>query len=121
MPDFVRRFGSDSFPMVLIALGVLLIAASFLPLASLVQNSWTRADSQAFGRISQEMHHPSQGNLNDEQLTAHRHELQREFDALQAKLERAQQEPERCRRILLWTGACLTATGAMVHLARQRE
>lgn len=121
MPDPARRLDFDWLPSVLMVMGIVLIAASFLPFSSLTESRWTREDSQAFGHVSQEIHHPSRTDMSDAELAAHRRALQKEFESLQAKLERAMEEPRRWKNILLWSGAALAAVGGLVRIAHRDE
>jgi hypothetical protein len=112
--------------LVFLALGVMLIAASFLPLTSLSNLQWTIEDSRRFSRVTRELHDATieaRGSAvrSPTEAAAYESNLQEEFERLNRKLEYAQQEPQRWSRILLWSGAALAAVGLVVHLAQRKE
>jgi hypothetical protein len=112
--------------LILLAIGVILIAASFLPLASLSRRQWTIEDSRQFSRVTRELHDATleaRGSTSRsfEEAASYETNLQKEFERLNSKLEYAQQEPQRWSRILLWSGAALAGMGVVMHLAQRKE
>lgn len=104
-------------PVVLIALGVLLIGCSFLPIGQLAARSqWTPADSAAFDKISREYKfstfdsHVRRG-LSEEAWQAEREKMKRQMLALQNKLEGAKSQPALWSRYLLGAGVLLSLAG----------
>ena len=124
MTEAERRTAGNILPLVLLTCGVVLIVTSFMPLTSLAKRVWTISDSEALGQVTRELHDatlesPRQSARTAEELARYQDNLEREFERLNSKLEHAQQAPQRWSRILLWTGAGLTALGALAHLAKQ--
>lgn len=106
-----------SFPVALIALGVILIGVSFLPIGQLAARSqWTPEDSAAFDKISKEYKfstfdsHERRG-LSKEEWQAEREKMKRQMLALQNKLEQAKAQPELWSRYLLGAGVVFSLTG----------
>lgn len=108
------------FSAVLISLGILLIAASFVPLPWLSRNAWSHEDSKAMGFVSQELHHPRSEFSTKAERDEYHAKMKVQFDRLKSKLEYAKQEPHRWSRKLLWFGAALAAMGLVVHLSQQK-
>jgi len=112
-------------PLVMLILGVLLIAASFLPLGKWAAKSqWTTEDSAAFDRVSVEYKRsayqsPARAGLTESEWKAQRERMQRQLKALQQKLERAKSQPKRWSRYLLGIGSLLTAAGFYANATRQ--
>ena len=105
--------------------GVLLIAASFLPLGNWAAKSqWTPADSAAYDRVSNEYklsnyQSPARAGLSQDEWDAQRGRMKQQMQALQHRLDRAKSQPERWGRYLLGVGVLLTAAGFFAHSARQ--
>ncbi|MDZ4659692.1 MAG: hypothetical protein SH868_19130 [Bythopirellula sp.] len=124
MAESNRKFGFGIFPSLLLALGVVLVLASFLPLSALSKRQWTIADSEAFSQVTRELHDsttqlPRQSGRTADELAGYQENLKQEFEKLKSKLEHAQQEPQRWSRILLWTGTALVGVGGLIHIAKQ--
>ncbi len=120
-----RRTSGNHLSTVLLTCGVALIVVSFIPLPSLAKREWTIADSEAFGQVTRELHDatlesPRQSARTEEELAHYQENLEREFERFNSKLEHAQHAPQRWSRILLWSGAGLTAIGTLAHLAKQK-
>jgi hypothetical protein len=112
--------------LVILMCGVALIAISFMPLSSLAKREWTIADSEALGQVTRELHDATQESSKQsartaEELARYQANLEREFERLSGKLEHAKQAPERWSYILLWSGAGLTAIGALAYLAKKES
>jgi hypothetical protein len=112
--------------LILLTLGVLLIASSYLPLRSLTTSQWTIEDSQRFSRVTRELHDATieargPSMRNPVEIEKYETNLKKEFERLSSKLEHAQQEPQRWSRILLWSGAALAGVGVVMHLAQRKE
>ena len=124
MADAERRLPFENPSLILLILGVSLITVSFLPLGSLSESAWRMEDSQAYGKVTRELHEstyqtPSEAGRSPEEMERYRENLTQEFEKLKSKLEHAQQEPQRWGRILLWTGTALASVGGFMHFAKQ--
>ena len=106
-----------SLPLAMLVVGVLLIAASFLPLGNWAARSqWTPSDSAAFDRVSNEYklsayQEPARAGLNQAEWDAQRDKMKQQMQALQQRLDRAKSQPQRWSRYLLGIGCLLAATG----------
>jgi predicted transposase YdaD len=123
MPDDERRFDTSHLAAVLLVLGAILIAVSFLPLSSLSKRTWTMEDSRHYGDITRELHSSgyqsaAEAGRTEEEMERYRENLQQEFTKLKTQLEQAQNEPHRWSQILLWTGATLAAVGGLLHVVK---
>ncbi len=111
------RFGRISLPTTCLAVGMLLIAASFLPVGSWVaQSQWTRDDSAAFARVGSEykrftLESPARRGLSQAERDAQVAKMEQRMQALQAKLDRAKSQPKRWSRYLLGCGVVFIAVG----------
>ncbi|MEM8945978.1 MAG: hypothetical protein AAGD11_12450 [Planctomycetota bacterium] len=106
-----------SLPLTLMAIGVVLIGASFLPFGELAARSqWTSEDSAAYDRISQEYKRsshesPQRRGVNQAEWDAQLAKMKQRMLALENRLERAKSQPQRWSRYLLGVGTLLTAAG----------
>lgn len=111
--------------LVLVVLGLTLIATSFASFSFLAKRAWTLADSEAFARVTRDLHTatvvPPRSVLNAEDADLYRKKLESEYERLSSKLAAAQSEPLRWSRWLLWTGAAITALGVVVHISWRSE
>jgi len=112
---------------VLVALGAVLIIASWTPLGrDASQAIWTNEDSAAYSRLRQEYHHtayqsPERAGISAAEQEARQKKLKIQTDAMRKKLQHARQQPQRWSRYLLWSGALLAAAGGLSYLAAIRE
>jgi hypothetical protein len=110
-------------PIFVMASGILLVAASWLPWEWTAQNKWTPEDSENYDRISLEYHNSAyesaaRAGRTEAEMQRYRAKLQNQFELLRAKLQSAQQEPLRWSRLLLWSGAGLVLVGFLTQLVR---
>ena len=101
----------------LMAVGVVLIGTSFLPIGQLAARSqWTPDDSAAFDKISKEYKfstfdsHERRG-LSEAEWEAEREKMKRQMLAFQSKLEQAKAQPKLWGRYLLGAGVALSLVG----------
>jgi len=105
--------------MLLIASGLALIVASFLPFGNVASSTaWTEQDADAYTNLSLEYHRsayepPSRAGMTPEEMKEYREQLRQKFESLKGRLERAQQRPKVWSRWLLWSGAALVTIGAV--------
>lgn len=111
-----------SLSVVLLALGVGLVFASFFPIGQLATDHlWTTDDSIAYDRISLEYHRAAleptpRAGRTDEESAEYLANLKRQFTAMQEQLQRARRQPPLWSRYLMWAGALLAAAGVLSHL-----
>ena len=120
-PSFSLRF---SLPMTMLAVGVLLIGASFLPLGNWAARAqWSVEDTAAYDRVSSAYKQsayesPARKGLSQVEWDAERDRMRQQMEALQQKLDRAKSQPQRWSRYLLGIGALLTAAGFYANAQR---
>ena len=116
---------SFSLPVVMLLLGLLMIAASFFPVGNwAAQSQWTRAQSEAYDRVSVEYKRSNYQSaarlgISEAERVAQREKMKQQLDALQTKLDRAKSQPQLWSRYLLGIGSLLTAAGFLAHSSRQ--
>lgn len=117
---------SFSLPVTMLAVGVLMIGISFLPLGDWAAKSqWTAADSASYDRVSNEYklsayQSPARSGLSQDEWDAQRDKMKQQMQALQQKLDRAKSQPKLWSRYLLGVG-CLLASAGFFANARQQS
>lgn len=113
--------------ILLIAFGVVLIIASWMPLGRVAsQAMWTSEDSAAYSKIRQQSHRtayqsPTRTGNTKAQRKAQQERLKDQAEAMRKKLERARQQPQLWSQYLLWSGTLFTVCGFLGHIANNRE
>jgi len=85
---------------------------------------WTKEDATAYDRLSLEFHmsayrSAARAGLTKEQMAQRQQSLKKQFEKMQGRLKRAQQQPDVWSRYLLWSGATLTVVGGMGYSRNQ--
>jgi len=108
--------------VLLIALGIALIIASWTPLGRVASRTlWTHKDSAAYSKLRQQLHRsayqsPARAGVTEAQMKTQREKMERQAEAMHKKLEHARQQPQRWSQYLLWSGALLAALGGLGRL-----
>ncbi len=128
MLDEKNSDGSDakhSFVCALfIALGIALIIAAWTPVGSLASRAmWTNEDAATYSKIRLQSHGSAyktaaRSGLSEAQMQAQSERMEVQAEAMQAKLKRAREQPQRWSRYLLGVGTLLAAVGFFAHSAR---
>jgi len=122
--DKSRPWSVAAFPLVLVALGAVLIAASFFPVGYLASEVlWTDADSAAYDRLTTQYKRSAyqtaaRAGVTDDEWQAQRERMKQKLDAMNAKLEQARSQPKLWSRCFFLSGALLTASGTIWHRNR---
>ena len=112
---------SLSIPMVLLGLGILLIAGSYLPIGQFVaQSQWSREDSAAYDKVSQRYKRSNyqlaaRAGVSEEEWQSQRKNMKLQMDAKNERLAKAKSQPRMWSQGMLWIGALLAAGGAVYH------
>ena len=114
-------------PISLLAVGILLIVASWTSVGKLATDAaWTPEDQKLYGRLVQENHRlnyqsTESADLSAEELAEKKQKVKRQLEAMIAKLEHAKARPAVWSRILFWVGAVLALSGTFIHLIRRER
>ena len=118
---------TNSLAVGVIALGLSLVVASYLPFGSFATRClWTEEDASRYDRITLEYHmsayqSPARQGLTDSQMQSRHEQLRKEFESMRDRLTAAKERPHTWSQILRWTGSLLTLGGVAGHLAGRSQ
>ena len=128
IPDNTSQGRPNSrLPTALLFAGVLLIAASFMPIGRFASQSlWTAENSAEYDRVTQEYKRSTyqtdarSGHSEQENL-ARRERMKQQIDAMREELEHAKSQPERWSHYFLWAGALLSVAGSVGYFVSNQK
>ena len=106
-------------PFILLALGTVLIAASFFPVGRRASEAlWTGEDSAAYDQLASQYKRSTyrsaaRSGISEEEWEAQRDKMKQSLDAMHGRLQRALNQPKAWSRCLLWLGALLAGCGGL--------
>jgi len=112
--------------VLLIALGIMLIVASWMPIGRVASRAmWTHEDSAAYSELRQQLHRsayqdPARAGITETQMKAQQEKMKKQAETMHEKLEHARSQPDRWSQYLLWSGALLTGLGGLSHLTARK-
>ena len=115
-PSF--QFPSPLAPILLLLLGIVLVATSFLPLKEFMTPAWDTSDSAQMAQLRMKYHDssytsPERQGITSEEAAQMQEKMKSEIEKLEAKLSLAKAAPKFWSRILFWSGVLISAIGAL--------
>jgi hypothetical protein len=126
MPDHEaerRPFDARPFAGVAIAVGAVLIGASFLTFDSASRARWSAAQASEYQQAALRLHelsHAHEGAPDGGDAESVHQELaaaQKRYDAIRADLDGARQTPLLLKSVLRWGGVVIAVGGIVAHFA----